>query len=189
MRSMLFYSRGVLALGTFVVLGGCGTKQSSSLPPAPIQWDEDGHDHAVHIHPTEGPHHGELIELGSGRYHAELVHDEKSHTVRIYILDIKARGSVPVAEQNLTINLVVHGKPVQFKLSAVPLDVDPAGHSSHFERTDQNLCDALHHAQTIGRFNVTIEGKTFVGQIENHAHADKHHHEHAVTASRPNVAR
>ncbi len=43
----------------------------------------------VHSHPTEGPHHGTLIELGKEEYHAELVHDDKM--VTIYILDSAAK--------------------------------------------------------------------------------------------------
>ena len=40
----------------------------SDLPPATVD------DHAGHAHPTEGPHGGDLIELGNEEYHAELIH-------------------------------------------------------------------------------------------------------------------
>jgi hypothetical protein len=170
MRSMLYYHGVLLTLGALPMIGGCGTKESSSLPPAPVQWDEDGHDHAVHVHPTKGPHHGQLIELGNGEYHAELVHDEPSHLVGVYLLDSKATTAVPIAERELTVNLLVNGKPTQFQLAAAPLDRESDQHSSHFERYDQKLCEALELPDSKARFNVTIQGRHFVAYIESHKH-------------------
>ena len=50
----------------------------------------------AHAHPTEGPHHGSLIELGKEDYHAEFVHDDTTDTVTIYILDAAAAKAVPI---------------------------------------------------------------------------------------------
>ena len=49
------------------------TKTFDEAAPEDVTMDEHEHDH-----PSEGPHHGSLIELGKEAYHAELVHDEKT---------------------------------------------------------------------------------------------------------------
>ena len=58
------------------------------LPPATVD---------VHAHPSEGPHHGTLVELGNEEFHAEVVHDDKSVTV--YVLDAGATKAVPIDAQ------------------------------------------------------------------------------------------
>jgi hypothetical protein len=133
----------------------------------------------AHEHPSQGPHHGHLIELGNNEeYHAELVDDHGTHTVTIYLLDGAATGAVTSADPELAINLVVDGRPAQFALPAVPQDGDPAGGTSRYQIVDKALCDALHADKTTGRMNVTIAGKVFVGQIEHHAHGEHAHHDH-----------
>lgn len=156
---------------------GCGTKPA----PAPAEHHEgDGHDHA-HEHPSEGPHHGQLIELGEEEYHAELIHDDATHTVTIYLLDSKGKDSVPVAETEITLNLVAGGTPAQFKLPAVPQSTDPSGRASKFELSNEQMCTALDDEKSKGRLNVTIEGKPFSGAIEHHEHGD---HEHEKPAAK-----
>ena len=135
--------RQSLALAAIVLFGGCDAEQSSSLPPAPIQWDEEVHDRAAHTDPTRGPHDGQLFEVGNGAYHAELVHDDSSHRISIYLLDAQANGSVQVPELELTINLLIGGKPTQFRLAAAPLDGESPQHPSRFELTDEKLCAGL----------------------------------------------
>ena len=61
------------------------------------------HDHAGHGHPSEGPHHGGLIELGNEEYHAELVHDDDAGTVTLYILDGGVTKQVPIDATEITI--------------------------------------------------------------------------------------
>ena len=165
-----FYT-AVLLIATINVFVGCAAKESASLPPAPMQWDEDNH--AGHVHPTEAPHLGQLIELGSGEYWAELVHDDDNHLVSVYLLDSTAKTAVPVADSELTINLFVNDKPTQFKLVATPLEGEPADHSSHFELKNEELCEALDQPNSKPRFNVSIHGRSFVAKIAAHNHA--HH--------------
>lgn len=140
---------------------------------------EHGHDHAhgEHGHPSEGPHHGHLIELGNEEYHAELTHDDESHTITIYLLDGDAKGAVGTAESEVTVNLVVNSKPMQFVLPAVPQADDGAGESSKFELVSEELCDALEAEEAKGRLNVSIAGKPFTGAIEHHAHGEHDHDE------------
>lgn len=67
-----------MTLAAAVGMAGCadpdatptGSAPVSDLPPSTTD------DHAGHAHPTEGPHGGDLIELGNEEYHAELVHPE-----------------------------------------------------------------------------------------------------------------
>jgi hypothetical protein len=130
------------------------------------------HDHA---HPSEGPHHGELIELGNEEYHAELVHEDGA--VTIYILDRSARELVPIGAADITINLVHDGQPRQFTLSASPQEADVQGRASRFTSTDAGLAEALDHEGSDARLAVTIAGKAYNGRIV-HSHAG-HAHDHA----------
>lgn len=131
------------------------------------------HDH--HDHPSEGPHHGELIELGKDEYHAELVHDDEQHTVTIYVLDSSAKVAVPIEAPSLALNLVGDGKPQQYTLAAKPLPTDPAGKCSCFVNSDKAMCEALDQKGTTGRLNLTIAGKAFVGKIVAHEHEHDQH--------------
>ena len=170
MRLLFSISGFFSMLGIFAGICGCNVEQTSSLPMAPVQWDEAAHGQSVHVCPTEGPHRGQLIEVGRGDYRAEFIHDEAIHLVGIYLLDAQATAPVPVAESALTINLLIGGKPAQFRLPAAPLDGEGGQHSSHFELQDEKLCEVLDLPGTKPRFNVTIQGKHFVIAIAHHVH-------------------
>ena len=95
---------------------GCG----EATKPAAETAHHEGDGHAEHDeagHPEEGPHNGHLIELGKEEYHAELVHDDATHTITLYLLDGSAKKMVPVADKELTINLVADG-PVTILLDS-----------------------------------------------------------------------
>ena len=128
----------------------------------------------AHAHPTEGPHHGALIELGREDYHAELVHDDAANTVTIYMLDGAAKDAAPIDAKQLTINLLVGGKPQQFQLAAQPQSTDPEGTCSAFGCTSEPMCKALDAKGTTGRLNVEVSGKRFVGKLGGHAHNHAH---------------
>jgi hypothetical protein len=151
---------------------GC-PKSPDPKPDAPATDD--------HAHPSEGPHHGQLIELGDEEYHAELTHDHDSGKVTVYLLDSTAKKSVTSDAKDLTINLVVEGKPAQFKLPAIPQEDDPSGQSSRFELTDAILADGLDLPKATARLNVTIGETALTGDIatgkhggHDHEHGDKH---------------
>ena len=135
-----------------------------SAPPATVD---------SHAHPTEGPHHGTLIELGNEEYHAELVHDET--TVTIYILDAVATKATPIDATDIAINLVHEGKAEQFKLVATPDADDPAGKSSRFTLQNAELVKELEHDHAAAKLSVVIGGKAYRGEI-HHDHAG---HDHA----------
>ncbi|QDT31826.1 hypothetical protein [Thalassoglobus polymorphus] len=166
-----------LALITAVSMTGCGKSQPSSnetMTTGPQATGEDGHED--HHHPTEGPHHGSLIELGAEEYHGEMVHDEKAETVTIYVLDSAAKAAVPIDATEITIN-VKHGeKGAQFKLAAQPDEGDPEGKSSRFVSSDKKLGEDLHDEQTEATLVLSIGGKSYRGKI---AHDHDHEHDHA----------
>jgi hypothetical protein len=163
MTRTLFTFAALLSMG---IILGCG-KPADDKKPAPEK-------HAEHDHPSEGPHGGHLIELGAEEYHAELVHDDATKTVTVYLLDSKATQPVGIAETELTLNLVVDGKPQQVKLAAAPQPGDTEGNASRFSVVDEKVLEALDAPKTTGRLNVTIAGKSYTGEIAHEAHDHKH---------------
>lgn len=183
----MYYRHSVFAFHTCIIVTlsvvGCGKNSPqpsgesrgtvTAGPPATV---ETGHDHD---HPTEGPHGGSLIELGSEEYHAELVHDDAAKTVTIYLLDSAAKISVPIDAAEIIINLKHDGKGEQFKVAASADTKDPAGKSSRFVSTDAELAEDLDHEDAEPQLAVKINGKQYRGDIQ-HDHAGHEHegHEH-----------
>ena len=153
-----------------------GSAPVSEMPPATVD-DHAGHDHGDHAHPSEGPHHGDLVELGNEEYHAEVVHNDDAGTVEIYILDGSATKQVAIEATELTINITHDGKPEQFTLTAKPDERDEAGKSSRFFSDDKELAAHLDEEESQPKLVVKIDGKSFRGEISHsHGHAD---HDHA----------
>jgi len=146
---------------------GCGGKQ----PAGPAGNAKTGDKHEEHAHPTEGPHKGQLIELGNEEYHLELIHDDAAHKITLYVLDSAGKQSVPTAAESATINLTVDGKPTQFTIPAARQATDPAGKSSCFALVDEKLGEAMDSPKAKGRVNIVIGGKPFAGTIGGHDHA------------------
>ena len=137
----------------------------TAAPPATVD---------AHVHPTEGPHHGSLIELGNEEFHVEMVHHANS--VTIYILDSAATKAVPIDATELTINVLHEGKPEQFKLVASPDTGDPTGKSSRFVLVDAELAGHIDDEAAAPKLSVTINGTPYRGEIK-HDH-DGHDHKH-----------
>lgn len=155
------------ALLTFTALltvAGCGTPEDAQPKD-----DKKPGEHA-HDHPTEGPHGGHLIELGQEEYHAELVHDDATKAVTIYLLDSTAAKPVGSSDATVTLNLIVDGKVQQAILDAAPQPGDTAGQSSRFTIVDEQLLESLEGAETTGRLNVTIDDKSYAGTISHDGH-------------------
>lgn len=142
----------------------------SELPPATVD--------VGHNHPTEGPHHGSLIELGAEEYHGELVHDEDSGNVTIYILDSAAKVAVPIDATEVTVNLKHDGNAEQFKLAASHDAADPDGKSSRFVSADSELGEDLHAEDADATLVVMIKGKSFRGAIKHDEDHAGHDHKH-----------
>lgn len=146
----------------FVNADGPGRASSPSTAK-----DEHGHEH-----PSEGPHHGDLVELGKEEYHAEIVHGKEGN-VTIYLLDHEGKKPVPTEAKQVIINLVHQGKAEQYKLPATPDKGDPAGKTSRFSLTDKHLMEDLDAEGTMAKLVITINGKQYTGKIAHeHEHAD-----------------
>lgn len=159
-----------LAATTFGFAGcnDASTTVETAPPPATVDGQDD---HAGHAHPSEGPHQGSLIELGNEEYHAELVHDEATGSVTIYVLNAAATSQVPIDATEIMINLKHDGKPKQFKLAAAADAGDPQGKSSRFVSTDVELGKHLDEEAADPKLVLTINGKSFRGAIT-------HDHDH-----------
>lgn len=149
----------LVALAAFAAFTGCG-KPAAPTPPAA----------APHAHAETGPHQGQILELGEEEFHAELVHDDATHTITVYVLDSAAKNAVPIDAKELPLNIVVAGAPKQFALPAAPLAGEAAGKSSCFKLTDQALCEALDDPKTTGRLNLTIGDKPYTADLAPHKH-------------------
>lgn len=124
-------------------------------------------------HPTEGPHGGELIELGNEEYHAELLHDDGSAPT-IYLLDGSATEQIAVATSTLLFNMVVDGKPAQLTFTASPEEGAADGKSSRFVCADENAEELMHHHGD-ARLSVQIDGRGYTGSIHAHDHTGHNH--------------
>lgn len=167
-----------LAICVSVFLLGCTSQTNSTgpetAPPPPTIDPHAGHDHGSHAHPTEGPHHGGLIELGNEEYHAELVHDEQS--VTIYVLNAAADKQVPIEATEITINTTHNGSPEQFKLEAMPDQIDPTAKSSRFVSSDPELAGHIDEEAATHRLVLTINGKSYRGDIAHDHDHEGHNH-------------
>lgn len=152
-----------------MIVAGCSNDNSTGPETAgpPNTMDSN----AGHAHPTEGPHHGDLIELGNEEYHAEILHDEDAGTVTIYVLNGAATEQVPIDATEVTINAKHDGKPEQFLLTASPDAGDPQGKSSRFVSDDEELAHHLDEEGAEPRLVLTIDGKSYRGTIS-------HDHDH-----------
>ncbi|MEO2014873.1 MAG: hypothetical protein ABGZ53_10935 [Fuerstiella sp.] len=151
----------------------------SALPPDTMGDPDDPDDHDTHAHPSEGPHHGDLVELGNEEYHAEVVHDEEGGSLEIYILDGSATKQVAIDTTELTINISHDGQPEQFILTAKPDEGDEAGKSSRFISADKELAEHLDEEGTSPRMVVKINGKSYRGEIKHdHDHEGHDHDKH-----------
>ena len=161
-----------LIIAATITLSGCGKGHSGGQPSQPAATGES------HEHPTEGPHHGSLIELGNEEYHAEILHDEQAGTITVYILDSAGKQAVPVDASELTINLSHEGQAEQFTLGAAPEASDPQGKSSRFTSSDSELAEELDHEHAEAQLVVTISGKQFRGVVaQEHDHEGHDHDE------------
>ena len=175
MKNKLSVKLSLVGMALFV---GCEKGDSPSpvakSPPPPIGMDMPPPSTVeVHSHPSEGPHHGTLIELGKEEFHAELVHDAKS--VVIYILDSAAKNAVPIDASEVIVNLLHDGKPEQFKLAAIADAGDLNGKSSRFQSNDVELATHIDDESASPKLSVSINGKAYRGVI-SHDHSG---HDHA----------
>jgi len=142
-----------------IVAAGCGPadpKSSGGKKPS-----EDEH---------VGPHKGHIIELGRDhRYHGELVHNDATQTVSVYILG-KGMKEHAIDQKSATITITIGDQTTTHDLAAVdPVD----GKTAHF-RGDKKLFEAIEavekNPRAKARFAVTIDGTPYSGEVELEEH-------------------
>ncbi len=175
---MRVYSLALFFVGGIVLLtAGCSGDASSTAGSSSVAVD-DGPPTAVdvHNHPSEGPHHGTLVELGNEEFHAEVIHDATS--VTIYVLDSSAKQAIPIDSSDITINILHAGTPQQFKLLPSPEQGNPSGQSSRFTLADAELAGLMDDESASPKLSVTISGTPYRGEIK-HDHDGHSGHDHA----------
>jgi len=165
------------SLALTLILVGCEPAAPPAPPAKSTATEEHGHSHGDHDHASEGPHHGVLVELGKEEYHAEVVHDDASGTVTVYLLDGSAKKGVTTDAPHVTINVKHGDKPEQFQLPASPDKEDPQGASSRFVLQDKELIEHLDEKDAGAKLQVTIGGNAFTGAIPQGGHDHDHKHE------------
>ena len=168
------------ALCLSIAVTGCGHEPSSAATArsahSPLIPGKETPAHAAF-----GPRGGQLIELGDEEYHAELLHDDESHVVTVYILDGAAQNDVGISAPNLTIH-TGDDDGADYLLDPVQLDHDAQSTTFCYETTSAELCHALDEDAAEAELLVDIDGHIFRGPIEHspaHGHDHEHEHSHA----------
>ena len=116
-------------------------------------------------------HGGHLIEIGRNHeYHAELVDDQKSQTVTIYMLDSHME-SLTLNEPSIDLVLTENDVTESFVLTAIQ-----TGGSSEFVSSDEAMLELFKDKTVKGKLRVNIEGKPFSGSFDHHPHDDDESH-------------
>jgi hypothetical protein len=87
-------------------------------------------------------------------------------------MDKEAKGYVSINAPFIAVNAKVKGKPIQFKLKAMPQEKDPKGTASAFGLVGQELIDAIHDEASEARLSLKFGDKPYTVKL-------KHDHDHA----------
>jgi hypothetical protein len=141
----------VLGLALFAACGGD--------KPDATKDDDEGYDHADHV----APHGGEILDLGGGAAHLEVIHDHDGGNITVFVLgaDLKT----PIAVEAPVVSL--EKGPVQFTLTAV--EPGTGGKASVFKGSHEGLKSDPWE----GRIRVKIGDKTYQSPLEGEAHDHK----------------
>lgn len=171
MAALLRCGISALCLGLLI---GCG-------PSAEYKTNEQlkterghDHDHDDHGHGAAGPHGGAIVELGEEEYHAEIVVDDKTHSLMVYLLGKDAKTASPIAATEVTVGL---GGDKSVTLKAAPLEGEEEGKASKFELVDEKVVHDLLDAGFLhGSLKVQIGEKAYEGHIDAHFDHDDGDH-------------
>ena len=157
----------LLGIAVSVATTGCIIKTDSSKT--------DDKPKGGHNHPTKGLHGGPLVELGNEEYHGEVIMNEETDTLTIYILDDRVEKAVPIEAKTVVVTYK-HGRDSDKRELPAKRDKDdPKGKSSRFELVDNDLVHALSHGEEAeAKLIVVIGGKSYTGDItlKPHTHSD-----------------
>jgi hypothetical protein len=165
---------GLMVSMACVVAGGC-TQAPSGGSPDPAAVSKEKAEVAAapkHDHNAPGKHGGQQQLLGNHEYHAELVHNETTGEVVLFISDGEFKP-VAVPEKEVFLTASVAGQPKEFTLSG---DANPPEGQPRFVLVDKELCDAICKAGEGVRLNATIKGKPYAANYTAAGH-DDHEHE------------
>ncbi|MBN8604970.1 MAG: hypothetical protein J0M26_28495 [Planctomycetes bacterium] len=171
---------GLLISGSVGSVYGQNQSQPAKVVPGKSAKDaHEGHDHSKGEHEAHGPHDGELLEVGKEEYHVELcVNDEKKQVV-VFLLDSKVESYVALTVPFVAVNAKVKGKPVQFKLKAMPQKDDKPGSSSAFGLEGADLVEAIHDESSEAKLALKIADKPYSVKLKHdHDHAGHDHEGH-----------
>ena len=135
---MKIQSSAVVSLSLATLFGfAIGCSEGPSSDTAATHDEHADHDHAPgeHDHPTEGPHHGALVELGAEEFHAEVVHDDTAGVLTVYLLDAKAKEAAKSESAEILIN-VKQGDNIKIENQTIPIP-------TKIPKTRNILCFAL----------------------------------------------
>ncbi len=145
--------RTLSCLFGLALLAACGKE-----PEAPKDGHEHGHEHGP------APHGGEVLDLGGGAAHLEVIHDHDGGNMTVYVLgaDLKT----PIAVEPPVVSL--EKGPVQFTLTAIDPGAD--GKAVAFKSSH----DGLKTDPWLGRIRVKIGDKTYQSPLEGEGHDHDH---------------
>ena len=160
-------------------LAGCGPTNDKSVKPGDGKTEEHAHEH-----PAEGPHGGHLVELAEAgkeskeEYHAEWTHDDATGKVTVYILDGKAKETVPIAADTVVIKVKAGDETDSHDLAAVDRTTGDKPTAFKFEIESKELLGKLETLKAVSAtVHVDVNGKPYEGKIEEHEH-DHAGHKH-----------
>ena len=165
-----------LTLAAACAITGGGCTQSPSKPPnASVHAPQDTAGTVVHKHDHNAPgkHGGQQQLLGNHEYHAELVDNDVTGEVAIYITDGEFTP-VTVLEKEMFLTATIAGQPKEFTLVN---DAHPAAGQPRFVLVDKELCEAVCKGKGGVRLNATIKGKPYAATYTTSGHADHEHDE------------
>ena len=169
-------TRSILTIAIVLLFTASVFSQQTKLP-ATVAAKSQPAAHA-HAHETHGPNNGDLLEIGRGEFHAELVVDEESQQINVYLLDSSLKSYISIDAAFLTVNFKVGNKPVQVKLLPVPQNADAKSLSSRFSLISPELFAALHDAKSDAKLSLRIGKKSYIAKLShdhNHDHTGSNH--------------
>ena len=122
--------------------------------------EHGGHDHAAHV----APHGGEILDLGGGAAHLEIIHDHDGGNMTVYVLGADLKTPIPVEAPVVGLEK----GPVQFTLTAI--DPGPDGKATAFKGSHEGLKTDPWE----GRIRVKIGDKTYQSALEGEGHGHDH---------------
>lgn len=125
----------------------------------------EGHDHAEHG--KKGPNGGEILEVGKEIAEIEVIHDEKSGTIKVFVFKEGAKEKL-LLDKAPRLNLTLKDGRKQLKTKAI----DGAEKSHSFSVTD-----VLLKGEPEITISIKINDKSY--SVKMHDHHDEHEgHDH-----------